>query len=344
LGILSLLNHGARLMNPSELPAELVNHPLEIAVRRLADDLCYGQDASPYVGAGIDFVQSRPYVDDDSIKDIDWRVTARAGRMYVKQYETLKTMPVYLVVDTSASMAVSSTPLSKYQMATLIAGAIGLAALHRLSPVGLLGCGAEPLHFRPSLSRSRVFQWLHALATLERGREERGEERGTGRGDIKRSPNGRPSHAPSPSSLRSPVGSAVVGERKSAASLAEPLARLCTLLKTGSLVVVVSDLHDSAAVPVIKRVAQRHEEIVLRLEDPAERGLLRAGLFRGAEAETGRTFVAHGRSRWFAGADDPGKELRKAGIDYAVLATDRPLIPPLRRLLADRGGLIRNTR
>ena len=126
--------------------------------------------------------------------------------------------------------------------------------------------------------------------------------------------------------------------------MAEPLARLCTLLKTGSLVVVVSDLHDSAAVPVIKRVAQRHEEIVLRLEDPAERGLLRAGLFRGAEAETGRTFVAHGRSRWFAGADDPGKELRKAGIDYAVLTTDRPLVPPLRRLLADRGGLIRNTR
>ena len=127
-------------------------------------------------------------------------------------------------------------------------------------------------------------------------------------------------------------------------SLAEPLARLSSLLKSGSLVVVISDLHDPAAVPIIKRVAQRHEEIVLRLEDPAERGRLRAGFFRGAEAETGRNFVAHGRSRWFGGSDEPARELRKAGIDYAVLATDRPLVPPLRRLLADRGGLIRNTR
>ena len=119
---------------------------------------------------------------------------------------------------------------------------------------------------------------------------------------------------------------------------------MSSLLKTGSLVVVVSDLHDPQAVPVIKRVAQRHEEIVLRLEDPAERGRLRAGLFRATEAETGRGFFAHGRSRWFIGRDEAGRELRRAGIDYAVLATDRPLVPPLRRLLADRGGLIRNTR
>ena len=86
-------------------------------------------------------------------------------------------MPVYVVLDTSPSMAVSSLPLSKYRMAALIAGAIGLAALHRLSPVGLLGCGGEPLHFRPSLSRGRVFEWLHVLAREKRGQSRRGQRK-----------------------------------------------------------------------------------------------------------------------------------------------------------------------
>ncbi|MEN6449103.1 MAG: DUF58 domain-containing protein [Thermoguttaceae bacterium] len=285
-------------MNPSELPAELASHPLEIAVRRLADDLRGGQDASPYVGSGIDFVQSRPYQEGDPVKDIDWRVAARTSRVYVKQYESLKTMPVYLVVDTSASMAVSSTRTSKHRLATLVAGGIGLAALHRLSPVGLLGCGQRSLHFRPSLSRARVFQWLHALSQP---------------------------YCDEPTEL------------------ADGLSRLCSLLSTTSLVVVLSDLHDPRATTVIKRAAQRHDAIVLRIEDPAERGRLRGGLFCGVEAETGRTFVAHGRSRWFA-KDEPGTELRRAGVDYTVLATDRPFLPPLRRLLADRGGLTRNTR
>ena len=61
---------------------ELASRPLEIAVRRLADDLRFGQDTSPYVGPGIDYVQSRPYVVGDQVRDIDWRVTApRTGRM-----------------------------------------------------------------------------------------------------------------------------------------------------------------------------------------------------------------------------------------------------------------------
>ena len=119
------------------------------------------------------------------------------------------------------------------------------------------------------------------------------------------------------------------------ASLAEPLARLSSLLKTGSLVVVISDLHDPAAVPVIKRVAQRHEEIVLRLEDPAERGRLRAGLFRGAEAETGRSFVAHGRSRWFIGRDEPGRELRQGGHRLRR-AGDRSTLGPAPQAAAGR--------
>lgn len=222
----------------------------------------------------------------------------RTDRPYVKQYEALKCMAVYLLVDTSASMVVSSTPTSKHLLATIIAGGVGLAALARLSPVGLLGCGQRKIRFVPSLSRAKVFQWLHEL-------DQRHYDETT--------------------------------------NLAGRIGELEAVLKSRCLVVVLSDLHEPEAVAAIKRLAERHDCIVLHLEDPSERGRLRGGFFRGSEAETGRTFVAHGRTLWFP-RESSGEALKKAGVDYLLLGTDRPFIAPLRQFLAARGDLARNAR
>jgi uncharacterized protein (DUF58 family) len=134
-----------------------------LAVKKLADSFGYGMDHSPFLGAGIEFVQSRPYQWGDSVRSIDWRVTARTGKVFVKEYEAPKRLPCYLMLDTSASMTISSQPRSKYATALHVAGGLAFACLNRVSPVGLVGLGSSELYYEPSLSADRVWQWLHRL-------------------------------------------------------------------------------------------------------------------------------------------------------------------------------------
>lgn len=269
-----------------------------LAVKRLADSLSYGTDRSPMVGSGVEYVQSRPYVPGDSIRAIDWRVTARTRKPHVKEYEAPKRMPVYLLVDTSASMTIRSVERSKYELAVFVAGGIGLACLERISPVGVLGVGESRLHVRPSLSKDQILQWIHRLR----------------RYDFHQS-----------------------------TELSTRIGELMPSLGQRTMVIVLSDLHDETALPILKRLGQRHDCVVLQFRDPAEESLRGAGFLRGQEAETGHRAVAHGRSRWLDQESLHG-ELKRSAIDHLVIDTHRPFVPALRQFFRARGVLGRGAR
>ncbi len=269
-----------------------------IAIRKLANSLTYGIDKSPFLGSGTEYVQSRPYEPGDSVRNMDWRVTARTGHHYVKEYEAPKNVPCLIFMDTSASMTVSSIARSKYETALFIAGGLALACLDRSSPVGVVGAGERALRIQPSLSRARVMEWILRL------RSYRVDERTT------------------------------LGRR---------IREVAPTLSQRTLIVVLSDLHDTEAVTALKRMSQLHDCVVLQLEDPAETGLRGSGFFRASEAETGREFVTHGRRRWH----DPlalAAELKRCGLDHLHVRTDKPFVPALRQLFRGRGWVARGTR
>jgi uncharacterized protein (DUF58 family) len=269
-----------------------------LAVKRLADSLSYGTDRSPFLGSGIEFVQSRPYQWSDPIRSIDWRVTARTRRIYVREYETPKRLPCYLLLDTSASMAISSKKRSKYALALHVAGGLAFACLDRVSPVGVVGLGGQDLRIEPSLSRDQVMQWLHRLRRFRYD------------------------------------DTTAVGRR---------IAELAPTLASRALIFVLSDLHDPRALPALKQLAQRHDCVVLQFQDPAERGLRGGGFLRAQEAETGKTFVVRARRQWLD-PNEAARQLKRAGIDHLLIATDRPFVHTLRHFLKARNLLGRGTR
>ncbi len=138
-----------------------------LRIRAIADALVFGQESSRFRGAGIEFDQSRPYQTGDPVRHLDWRVSARTGRPFLKEYEAPRQIPVILLIDDSRSMRVSSVPdTSKFEEACLIAGGIALAATDRVNPVGFAGLGSLGFHRPPSASRTQLLNSLNEIRAL----------------------------------------------------------------------------------------------------------------------------------------------------------------------------------
>src|SRR5580765_8762846 len=113
-------------MTPTEL-LESVRR-VEVRTNRLVNDMMVGAYLSHFKGRGMDFEELREYMPGDEVRDIDWNVTYRMGRPFVKRYREERELALILALDISASSAFGSLRRSKREFATEIAGTVAMSA------------------------------------------------------------------------------------------------------------------------------------------------------------------------------------------------------------------------
>jgi len=111
---------------------------VEIKTNRLVNDTMVGAYLSHFKGRGMDFEELRDYMPGDDVRDIDWNVTYRMGRPFVKRFREERELGMILAVDVSASSAFGSVRRSKREFASEVAATLAFSAARNSDKVGLL--------------------------------------------------------------------------------------------------------------------------------------------------------------------------------------------------------------
>lgn len=287
---------------------------IEITTRRRVDEALGGRYRSAFRGRGVDFDQVREYVPGDEVRAIDWNVTARAGRPFVKEFTEERQLNVMLLVDVSASGDFGSGAQTRREVAAEVASCLAFSALGNGDRVGLMLFSDEVEHYvPPGRGRSHALRIVRDVLTHEpRGR-------GT---DVPRALDrlGRVSR-------RRAVVFLVSDFVEHAATEADRAAHLAALRHA---LMLANARHDLVAVRILDR---REEELpdvgVVTLED-AETGEL-------VTVNTSRRGV---RGRFAAAAarrlEDVRRALAEARVDDVLLRTEGDYTPALTRFFAGR--------
>lgn len=101
-----------------------------------------GQQSSRLIGRGMDYAESRAYQAGDDVRRLDWRLTARSGKLHTKLFEEDREGSALILVDRHASMRFGTRVRFKSVQAALVAAAVAWSAARAGERVGLVGFGA----------------------------------------------------------------------------------------------------------------------------------------------------------------------------------------------------------
>lgn len=226
---------------------------VEVRSRLVSEQLMGGRFTSVFKGRGMDFADVREYVPGDDVRRIDWNVTARLRKPFIKRHVEERELVVMLLIDVSGSGHFgtaggdAAAAATKRELGAILAGALAFSAVRDGDRVGMLMFSDRvERYIPPRKSRAHVTRLLHELLYTE--------------------------------------------PKSTGTSIDAALKYLNNLLHRPALVFLISDFHDPAEAQwqrTLRATHQRHEVVALRPVDERELELPDVGWALVQDAETG---------------------------------------------------------
>ena len=289
-------------MNQNDLLKKV--RKLEIKSRGLSSELFSGQYHSAFKGRGMSFSEVREYQPGDDIRTIDWNVTARFNHPYVKVFEEERELTIMLVVDMSGSKDFGTTNMFKMEMVTEVCAVLAFSSLQNNDKVGVIFFSDKiEKYIPPKKGKSHVLRIIRELIDFR------------------------------PENKRTNIDQAI-------RFLTNVTKKRCTAF-------ILSDFLATSFNDSLRIAARKHDLVALQVIDPREATLPDVGLVKFLHAETGDTQWVDTSDRavrksyevTFRKQEDIIKNtFARAGVDLAVLNTNKSWIQPLSNLLKRRGA------
>lgn len=289
---------------------------VEVRTNRLVTDTMVGAYLSHFKGRGMDFEELREYIPGDEVRDIDWNVTYRMGRPFVKRFREERELGMVLAVDVSGSSGFGSGRRTKREFAAEIAATLAISATRSSDKVALMlfSEGTE-LYLPPRKGRRHILRIIREMLTFE--------------------PRQRSTNISAALAFLNHVL-----HRRSIVFLLTDFLHSFEMdtVRPGGVRDVLQE---------IGLTNSRHDLVCVHLNDAREHSLPPAGLLTIEDAETGelleldtnrqvvRQKYQHTNALRLAELD---RAFRRAGVDTLRFSTDQPFAQSLQRFFETRRG------
>jgi uncharacterized protein (DUF58 family) len=303
---------------------------VEVRTNRLVNDTMVGAYLSQFRGRGMDFEELREYMPGDDVRDIDWNVTNRMGRPFVKRFREERELGMVLAIDISASSAFGSARRTKREFATEIAATLAISAARASDKVALLLFTEQvELYLPPRKGRRHILRLIREMLSFQ--------------------PKHRATNIPAALSFLNhvlPRRSMVFLLTDFLHSFANPSPGLSATLSPSDAE-KRGGVRGRDAIQEIGLTNARHDLICVHLHDPRESSLPAAGLLTIEDAETGelleldtnrasvRSEFARTNTERLAELD---RALRQAGVDTLRLSANDSFAQTLQQFFELRRG------